>query len=216
MMIKSNQMKKKFTLIEVIIAISLLVTVIGILFLGTGTVMSSWEQLGRHTKSLEELFLLDRSLDSILTNIIPMTWPNEENNKQESLFTGDSDRVVFSYIHSFNRLEDGAIRTCNMFVEDEALVIYYCERPPFPENLNSEIVKRSILAYDIDSVRFTYVDLDEGNLEFKDTWEDEDYLPLGIRVDVRFMNGTRQSWFRRTAGSSFYERWGKYEQKERT
>ncbi len=212
---KSHQKIKWFTLVEVIIAISLLVTVIGILFLGTGTVMSSWEQLGRHTKSLEELFLLDRSLDALLTNIIPLTWPDEDNIKQESLFFGESNKVVFSYIHSFNQLEDGAIRTCSMFVEDDELVVYYCERPPFPDNLNSDILKRSVLAYGIESIGFAYADMEEGDLEFKDTWEEEDYLPLGIRINVRFLNGAKQSWLRRTAGSSFYERWGKWEQKER-
>ena len=209
------QAGSRFTLIEVIVSITVLVTVIGLLFLSTGTVMSSWEQLERHANAFKDVLSLDRTLDNLLSNIIPFTWPDEELEGPKIAFEGERDKVVFTYMHWLNQLEDGAIRLCCLLQEENDLVAYYCERPPFPSSLGSDRLRRSVLARNVESVTFSYVDLDETDLDFVDEWEDRDYLPLGIRVDVTWLNGTTNSWFRRTAGSAYFERWGKWEQKER-
>ena len=214
-MLSDHKHVLKFTLIEVIVSIILLVTVIGLLFLSTGTVMSSWEQLERHAASLKEIMALDRTFDSLLSNIIPFTWPDEDLEGPKLVFQGERDKLVFAYIHSFNQLEDGAIRSCCLVKEDNDLIAYYCERPPFPESLNSEKLRRSVLARNVGSIEFSFIDLNEVDIEFVDDWEDRDYLPLGILVHIEWLDGTYNSWFRRTAGSSYYERWGYWEQKER-
>ncbi len=216
MMIRSTRCRyHRYTLIEVIVAITLLVTVIGVLFLGTATVTSSWEQLNRHSQQLENVLLLDRSIDSLLSNIIPFTWPNDDFRRPPLSFRGDSERVDFTYIHAFNRLEDGAIRTCAMLLEDDEFVAYYCERPPFPESLSAEKLRRSVLSHDVDSVSFFYLDQEDEDVEFIDDWGDRDYLPLAILVHVEWNDGTEKNWLRRTGGSSYYERWGRWQQRDK-
>ena len=175
--------------------------------------MSSWEQLQRHSQVFEEILFLDRTLDTLLTNVIPFRWPDEDLAGPYSTFVGESERVIFSYLHSFNQLEDGAIRFCSLLVEDNELRAYYCERPPFPEDLGSDRLRRSVLAHNIESVSFLYADLDEDRIDIVDEWEDQDYMPLGIQLTVTWTDGARHTWFRRTAGTSYFERWGKWEQK---
>ncbi len=211
----SRSIQARFTLIEVIVSIILLVTVIGLLFLSTGTVMSSWAHLERHAGSFKEVLALDRTLDTLLSNIIPVTWPDEDLEGPKLVFQGENDKLIFTYIHSFNQLEDGAIRSCCLVKEENNLVAYYCERPPFPESLKSDRLNRSVLAHNVDSVEFSFIDLDEVDIEFIDDWEDRDYLPLGVLMHVEWIDGTYNNWFRRTAGSSYFERWGNWEQRER-
>ncbi len=206
----------RFTLIEVIIAVSLLVTVMGVLFLGTGTVMSSWEQLESHARGFEDMLSLDRTLDVLLSNVIPFTWPDEElEGRPSMMFRGESGQTTFAYIHSFNRLEDGAIRSCRLMQEKNELVAYYCERPPFPEDLGSDKLRRSVLARNIHSVSFSYMDVEDDRITFIDDWEDRDYMPLAILIRVDWIDGASQNWLRRTAGTSYFERWGKWEQKNK-
>ena len=214
-MVNSTKISRKFTLIEVIISMMLLVTILGLLFLSSAAVMRSWEQIESHSQTLKDLIALDKAIDSILTNVIPLRWPDEDGEGPFLSFVGGRDKLIFNYIHSFNQLEDGAIRSCCLLQEENQLVAYYCERPPFPEDLNSEGVRRSVLAHNVDSISFSYVDLDETDIEFIDDWEDRDYLPLGIQLQVNWLDGRLNKWLKRTAGSSYYERWGKWEQKDR-
>ena len=204
-----------FTLIEVLIAVTLLVTILGLLFVSTATVLSSWEQLERHSHGLQETIALDRVLDNLLANMIPFSWPGEDLEDSSIAFFGENDTVIFTYMHTFNKLEDGAIRSCQLLQEDDEFVAYYCERPPFPEDLSSEKLRRSVLARNVESVSFSYVDLDERDIEFVEEWDDRDYLPLATQIEIIWLDGTERRWFRRSAGSSYFERWGKWEQKER-
>ena len=108
-----------------------------------------------------------------------------------------------------------AVDGIDLKIEDGEFVVYYCDRPPFPNDLGDERLTRSILTTDVDEIKFKYVDLDDEDIEFIDNWEDRDYMPLGIWVRVVWNDGTHEDWLRRTAGSGYYERWGVWEQKFR-
>ena len=45
-------------------------------------------------------------------------------------------------------------------------------------------------------------------LDWVDDWEDRDYLPLAVRLSVKWADGRADSWLRRTAGSGFFEHYG--------
>lgn len=204
--------QQPFTLLEVVIAVSLLTVVIGTLAIGSFVVIDSWERLERHHQSFQQFMLLERTVDSILPNLIPFSWPNEDG--ADTLhFYGERDAMVGAYIHPFNRLEDGAIRFCGLFLEDDELVAYYCEHPPYPEDNGDDRLRRSVLSREVAEITFRYADLEEGEIVFVEAWEDRDYLPLAVWIRVTWRNDIHADWLRRTAASSYYERWGKWEQK---
>lgn len=208
--------KRSFTLLEIVVAVALTVIIIGILVIGSQGVMSSWSRLDRHSRKFDEVLLLDRTIDSIFSNIVDFTWPNEDH-EEIPIFVGAPETMTAAYIHPFNRLQDGAIRFCSFSVESSSLVVYYCERPPFPEDPRSPRLHRSVLATNVDRILFSYADLDsDGKIEFVDSWDDRLYLPLAIWIRVVWNDGTHEDWLRRTAGSSWYERRGKWIQKRAT
>lgn len=224
--------RRAFTLIEVVIAILLLSMVLSVMFMGTYSITLSWEQLEREASNFEELLVLDRTIDNMFTNIIPFRWPSEDdelNNREFSVFEGDSQSLLFAYIHRVNRASplgaehdwdqnEGGIRFCLMRQEREELVVYYCNRPPFPDRLGSERLTRTVLSRDVRSLAFSFLDLDEeaDEMVWVTDWEDRDYLPLAIRLDLGWHDKDREaSWLRRTAGSGYFEHLGVREMNQR-
>jgi hypothetical protein len=202
-----------FTLIEVVISIALLVTVIGILLLGSTAITDGWQKLEVQSQRFEAVLILDRTVDGIFANIVPFTWPDPDN-VEVPVFVGRPAAMTAAYMHAFNRLEDGAIRFCTFLLEEDEFVVYYCDRPPFPEDLMAEGLGRSVLATGVESVSFSYADLEDEALVFVDDWQDRTYHPLAVWLHIVWQNGTYEDWLRRTAGSSYHERWGIWTQKE--
>ena len=97
------------------------------------------------------------------------------------------------------------------FVEEEELVVYYASRPPFPQDLGSEKLRRSVIARDVRAISFEYVDQEDELPVLVQDWEDRDYLPLGIWMRIQFTDDTYEDWFRQTAGSGYNERWGEWD-----
>lgn len=203
-----------FTLLEVIIVVSLLTSVLLVLFLGLYGVMQSWDRQVVHARHFESTLVLDRTLDTILSNTIPFTWP-DDTYPDQPIFSGARDQVTLAYLHRVHRMEDGAIRFCHLRQEDAELVAYYCERPPFPLELYDERLTRTVLASGVEWVDFSYADYEEEQIYFTEDWGERLQLPLAIQVRVRWEDGREQQWLRRTAGSSFYERLGAWERGER-
>jgi hypothetical protein len=129
------------------------------------------------------------------------------------VFVGEQNAMIAAYMHPFNDPDDGAIRFCALLLEDDELVIYYTNRPPFPLDLDDPSLQRSVLSNDVTDLSFSYADMDEERIEFVDSWDDRDYMPLAINVRVTWNGDEHEDWLRRTGGSSYYERWGNWEQK---
>ncbi len=203
-----------FTLIEAIVATALLTSVLLVLYMSLFTVMHSWDSLATQSRLFDEAMSVDRTVDAVFSNAVPFSWPDDEGD-QTPVFLGRPDEMTVAYMHQVNRLKDGAIRFCRFRIEDGSLVVYYCERPPFPEDTGSERLRRSILARDVVDLAFSYADLEDEEVVFVEDWGDRLHSPLAIRMDVEWSDGTRRTWLRRAAGVSYYERWGTWTQRER-
>ena len=112
-------------------------------------------------------------------------------------------------------------------VEDGSLVMRYSDRPFHEWEDAGDRVWTSTLAKDIAAVRFRYVDWDydatspdwPAGFFWTDEWElDEDSpredVPLGIEMTLEWQDGRSVTWFRRTMGNSYRERYGKWEPQE--
>ena len=62
---------------------------------------------------------------------------------------------------------------------------------------------REVIAKNVRSIRFLYAEEVDEEIEFEDTWEEDDHEapPLAIQMTVEWNDGTSERWLRRTAGS---------------
>jgi len=212
-----------YTLIEIVIAILIFTILITLLFNFSNHISKMWKKLQQEKKIFNELMTLDRSLDNILSNTIPFIWRDDENRKM-LLFSGDPQQLILTYIHHTNNIKQGGIRFMAIRQEEDQLVAYYQERPTLTwDNINSDLVTRTILAKNIESITFNYADyipIDE-KFTWQENWEGLQAadnlndvrleIPLAIMIHITWKNGRDESWIRRTTGSSWHERYGSWQ-----
>ena len=129
----------------------------------------------------------------------------------------------FCYLSRINNLEDGGLRFAEIYVnEDYQLVADYQTRP-FNEAIElNDNAYQSILSEDVESVSFSYVSVTENeqsseNLEWLDEWEEDRLdIPLAVRMTITWKNEDIENFFWRTAGNSYYERYGAWRNGEKT
>jgi len=218
--------RRRFTLIEVIVAVAIMTLVLVALHSFGRQVTHAWQRMRRDQHRLGDLMTLDRALDGMLTNAVPFLWPEPDADagaKDTLVFAGRSDSLLLTALHrSVAADSDGAIRFVLLSVEDGELVAHYHSRPFRDWRDVAEVGQVSVLASGVDRVEFAYADFNpdddaewDGRLEWTSEWDmDEDNpreeIPLAIMVTVVWHDGQVESWLRRTAGQGYRERFGKW------
>lgn len=221
-------MKKHFfTLLELIIAVTVFMLVSVALFTFSAQVSDSWGRLTVERNRFNELIAMDRAIDSILTNAIPFMWKTEEDGLVEEMpfIVAEENYLRIAYMHRLNDPDEGAIRFVEFSLEDGRLLAVYTDRPfIYWDEIDEDRRTVSELAVDVASVEFEYADWSSDvaddwseRLFWRYEWvedEDEDIrrdIPLAIRMTVTWEDGRQECWLRRTMGNGYRERYGTYE-----
>ncbi|MBN2451040.1 MAG: prepilin-type N-terminal cleavage/methylation domain-containing protein [Lentisphaeria bacterium] len=207
-----------FTLVEVLVALVIFTLVALVMVSFSREMVRSWEQLRAEHARFHRLLALDRAVDSILSNLVPFDW-RDEDGQTVPFFIGDPDYIRLAYLHPVAHADDGALRFLELFAEDGRLVAFYTQRPYLDPDVSIDTARTAVLAEDVDRVSFLYADWEADDagewgdrLEWVDTWDVERAeAPLAVLMTVHWRDGRVESWLRRTAGSGFRERWGKWE-----
>ena len=72
--------RKYFTLLELLLAISIMVIVFAVVSLSFRTVVISWRNMGRNTEWMRQRLKLSYFADNYLRNITDMTWDDPAND----------------------------------------------------------------------------------------------------------------------------------------
>ena len=214
--------KAPFTLIEIIIALALFVGLSISCVALVNSMSDSLDTQNQRSERVDSLVLLDRTIRKMFTNMVPFRW-RDIDNQPVPHFAGYSDRMRFCYLSRINNLEDGGLRFAEIYVnEDYQLVADYQTRP-FNEAIElNDNAYQSILSEDVESVSFSYVSVTENeqsseNLEWLDEWEEDRLdIPLAVRMTITWKNEDIENFFWRTAGNSYYERYGAWRNGEKT
>jgi len=212
-----GRVRFRFTFLELSIALAIFLLVASVLVMFSREVTKSWGRLQREQARFAELMALDRTLDTMLSNLVPFEWDDPEGTPVR-VFAGESERMLLTCLHQLNSLADGALRFVLLTVRDDQFVAVYQARPFLAPGEESMAARVSVLAGGVEAVEFLYADCDEeGVLEWYTAWDPErQALPLATLVTVHWLDGRTESWLRRTAGSGFRERWGKWEPNRET
>lgn len=219
--------RRRFTLIELIVALLILSLTMGALYGFGRQVTHSWERMRRDQRRLADLMTLDRSLDTLLANAVPFLWPDPEDTnpgKERLVFEGRRDSLLFATLHQPSPDDDeGAIRFVALSQQDGNLLANYHSRPFWDWRDVGEGGQVAVLARNVEQVSFQYADFApdgeaewDDRLEWAGEWDvDKDNprqeIPLAIMVTVVWRDGRVESWLRRTAGQGFRERYGKWQ-----
>ncbi len=201
--------KSRFTLIELVVSIALLMVVAAITAMSGAAFYNGYQRSLRVTGELKELMAIDNLMDTHIRNMVPFKWKDDDGNSRV-LFNGDENELFFSTLRRSYGKRPGALLFIRVFVEDGELIAEYSPYPRLPwieEDDDSMPWEREVLASGVEQVTFSYAENStetEGSVEFLDTFleEENSILPLAVKMTVEWQNGRKEQWLRRVAGSS--------------
>ncbi|HOG51873.1 MAG TPA: prepilin-type N-terminal cleavage/methylation domain-containing protein [Lentisphaeria bacterium] len=221
---RADARRRWFTLIEIIIAATIFLLIAVALFTYSSETGRSWSKIVVERNRFNELLVLDRALDTILRHAVPFVWTDRETelNPEVPFIVATGDVLRCAYLHRLNSPEEGAIRFVELSVRDNNLVATYSDRPFLYWGDVAEREWTSVLATDVSAVSFRYADWNadasdvwSSRLFWRDEWEtvesERTDLPLAILVTVHWQDGRVESWLRRSMGSGYRERYGRWE-----
>ena len=100
---------RQFTLLEVMVASAVLLLLAMVLLAASNEVTKSWRRLVNEQDRFSDLLAVDRTLDGVLTNVLPFRWRDDENQERPA-FLGEPHRLRLAYRHPFNQPADAG--TC--------------------------------------------------------------------------------------------------------
>ena len=217
-------MKRGFTLLELIIAVTVFMMIGVALFSFSGQVTDTWTRLTVERNRFNELLAMDRVIDTMLSNAVPFIWrdTSDELSGTAPFIIAEEDRLRVATLHRLNDAEDGALRFAELYLEDGDLKVTYTNRPFMDwSEVADDRRMTSILTTEVETLQFEYADWSsdvadewQDRLFWRTDWETEDSertdIPLAIKMTVTWKDGRQECWLRRTVGNSFRERYGTY------
>lgn len=185
-----------FTLLELLIAITLLGFILALLFGGMRLASRSWDAGELHSGHSTHLSLLQGFFRRELSQIHPYRW--KKKTATEMAFTGEPTRLRFVapiaarlgpgglYLVSLEQVRDG---------ESSQLVM----RRAIPESDSGDFTalenaEKVVLAEQVETLAFSYYGAESKDAEprWSDKWANPTLLPYLIRIRIRFNNA--RSW----------------------
>lgn len=184
-----------FTLIEVIIAMTILSLILVLLFSTLFTANRSWQSTERRITQNDELRLVGHFIQRQISQAIPLMWIDKD--ERQLIFKGKNNELRFTSTLPAHRGGGGIqIITLKINQTDEAnhLDLYYRyatpDASPFEEN---DDIEQVTLLENIDSIELSYFGrekIDEDPV-WRDEWKNDEFLPLLISLKIHTVEGNR-------------------------
>ncbi|MCM8539962.1 MAG: prepilin-type N-terminal cleavage/methylation domain-containing protein [Lentisphaeraceae bacterium] len=209
--------KFNFTLIEVMIAIGIFAILAVSCVSLMSSMASSLQVQQERSAHVDSLVRLDKTVKKMFTNMVQFTWRDQDNERLPH-FLGLYDSIRFTYLNRVNNMQDGGLRFAEIYIDEEArLVARYQNRPYRNAEEMNEDAYFSVLSEEVESISFNYASVEEDKtsseeLEWLEEWSDERLdIPLAVMFTVKWTEESgkgEETFLWRTAGNSYFERWG--------
>ncbi len=183
-----NKKNSGFTLIEVIIAMTILSLILVLLFSTLYTANRNWQSTERKITQNDELRSVEHFIQRQLSQTIPLMWVSK--TERRLVFEGKSDELRFTSSLPAHRGGGGIqIITLKVIQTDNInhLDLYYrnanADSSPFEENKDDEQIT---LLENISNIELSYFGSDKINDEpvWRDVWDNKQQLPYLISLKV--------------------------------
>jgi general secretion pathway protein J len=168
-----------FTLLELIIAITILPLIILIIGNGFRLGMNAWEK-GENETVWTQRF---RVLSGVLSQQIKSAYPYgvEVDEERVILFEGTSDSIMF--VTTLTDAGYGGFKWVRYFHKDGTL---FHKEGRLPDKKLMEKISgdEEVVDTDIEEISFTYLSLEDK--EWQESWDNGDKLPGAVRVKISY------------------------------
>jgi len=179
---EDNQLQG-FTLLELIIALTILTLVTLIVGSGLRIAIRAWDKGELETEETQRLRILSGMLSYQLKSAYPYTIKTEDG--EEIVFSGTKNTLLF--VTTVADREMGGLKWVKYTYKDGNL--FYNEGLlPDKELEKTTEDDGDIIDTEINKMEFEYLD-QEG--EWKDSWEDEGSLPQAVRISIGYFQPFR-------------------------
>jgi general secretion pathway protein J len=185
-----------FTLLEMTIALALLALMSAILFGSLRLASRSWDSGEAKAAQASDIRQTEQFLREHLTSQYPLRL--RKVIELPLLFSGTSDELRYAAAMPA-RIDDGGIYYFRLAVAkngDKSRLVLERVVPDLDATSDIEFTdaQRSVLADDIEQIRFEYYGRDKGSADaveptWRDRWDDKQKLPLLMRIEIRPAKG---------------------------
>ena len=200
----ANKRQRGFTLIEILIAMTLLGLLMVMLFGGLGLGTRAWEASYVRSADLARLEAVQGFIRRALTGAYPLLGTNDDDAKRKVTFTGGAEAVEFTALMPAH-FGVGGFYIITLAAEDGvdgARLVFRRQlyrsgdEEPSPPAPAGDPEKEKVLLDGISKAEFSYfgaTDIDE-TPAWRDEWQDQKTLPDLVRLSVTFADGDKSSW----------------------
>lgn len=189
-----------FTLLELLIAFTLLAMLLALLAGGLRFSATAWQKGVGKIDAVTEVGLVQQLLRRLLSEALPLR-PFVEQDSPSIAFSGDADNVSFlgfapaqavpGGLYQIGLAIEGDRGDRNLVMSWRRLTFEGRDFAPWDEN------QRSVLMAGIDSGAFAYFGPDgpdRANPSWRDLWKDPSALPVRVRLRLVFPAGDMRNW----------------------
>ena len=199
----ANKRQRGFTLIEILIAMTLLGLLMAMLFGGLRLGTRAWEASDVRSADLARLEAVQGFIRRALTGAYPLAGTGDDDAKRKITFTGGAEAVAFTALMPAH-FGVGGFYTITLAVEDgvddKRLVfrrqLYRSGDEGASPPAGADEEKEKVLLDGISKAEFSYfgiADTDE-TPSWQDQWRDQKSLPDLVRFSVSFADKDKRAW----------------------
>ncbi len=202
----ANARQRGFTLLEILIAMTLLGLLMAMLFGGLRLGTRAWEASDARSAELARLEAVQGFIRRALTGAYPLLATSTDDAKRRIAFTGGAQAVAFTALMPAH-FGVGGFYTITLTVEDGvdgARLVFRRrlyrsgdeEAPPPPPAAADDEEKEKILLDGFSKAEFSYfgaADKDE-TPSWRDEWQEQKSLPDLVRLRVTFADNDNRVW----------------------
>jgi len=188
---KITRLHSGFTLVEILIALTLFSLILLLVFSSLHAAGRNWEISAKQIEMSDEFRLTSQFIRKNLAQTVPLIWINGKERK--IAFAGESDEINFVAPLPSHRGGGGlsllTLKTSEG-EENKKLMLYYQMAVPeyqsFDINYSDDEINSAVLVEDIDNVEFSYFGSEQPDdtPDWHDDWNIEDRLPLLVRLKI--------------------------------
>jgi len=194
-MIKSTQgshdINQGFTLVEIMITLTLLSMILILLFGSLHTANLNWQTGAQKIEKNDETRHVGQFIRKLITQAVPLMWINQDG--QRLVFRGDQEELIFTSTLPAHRGGGGLYVITLKTAETDGskgLDLLYRRASPESYPLESGSIDdqtRVPLADDIEKIEFSYYGQAERDdeLRWHNNWQNDETLPKLVRLKIQ-------------------------------